>query len=52
VKVKAIAQRIIQPLRSRKVRMALATVIAAYAAEYGFDVSENSVFIILGVGVR
>jgi len=39
------------PLASRKVRVALATVAAAYAAEYGIGLSEEMVFTILGVGV-
>lgn len=43
-------RRLAKPLASRKVRVALATVIAAYAAEYGLGVSEQVVFTILGVG--
>jgi len=39
-----------QPLRSRKVRVALATVLAAFAAEYGLDASEDLILTILGVG--
>ncbi|MEK6797552.1 MAG: hypothetical protein AABZ12_01155 [Planctomycetota bacterium] len=39
------------PLASRKVRVALATVVAAFAAEFGLSVSEELVFTILGVGV-
>jgi hypothetical protein len=46
-----ILRRVIQPLASRKVRVALATVIAAYAAEYGLGVSEDVVLTILSVGV-
>lgn len=38
------------PLASRKVRVALATVIAAFAANWGFDVDEELVLTILGVG--
>jgi hypothetical protein len=38
-------------LASRKVRVALATVIAAYAAQYGLGVSEEVVLTILSVGV-
>ncbi len=41
---------VVGPLRSRKVRVALATVVAAYAAEVGLHVSEELVFTILGVG--
>ena len=43
--------RLIRPLSSRKVRISLATVIAAFAAEFGFAVSEELVLTILGVGV-
>jgi len=39
------------PLASRKVRVALATVLAAYAAQYGLGVSEEIVLTILSVGV-
>lgn len=42
--------RLVEPLRSRKVRVALATVIAAYAAQMGLGVSEELVMTILGVG--
>lgn len=44
-------KRLFDPLRSRKVRVALATVIAAYLAQYGLGVSEELVLTILGVGV-
>lgn len=43
--------RLLNPLRSRKVRVALATVAAAFAAEFGLNVGENVVLTILGVGV-
>ena len=43
--------RLIRPLRSRKVRVALATVAAAYAAQFGLNVSQEVVMTILGVGV-
>lgn len=46
-----VVQRMVKPLRSRKVRVALATVLAAGAAEYGLAVSEELVMTILGVGV-
>ena len=46
-----ILRRFFSPLQSRKVRVALATVLAAYAAEYGLHVSEELVFTILGVGI-
>lgn len=42
--------RLLEPLRSRKVRVALATVIAAYAAQVGLGISEELVLTILGVG--
>jgi len=40
-----------KPLKSRKVRVALTTVIAAFAANWGFKVDEELVLTILGVGV-
>jgi hypothetical protein len=46
-----VCRRVVQPLASRKVRVALATVIAAYAAQYGLGVSEEVVLTILSVGV-
>ena len=46
-----VSGRLVGPLRSRKVRVALATVVAAYAAEFGLAVSEEIVLTILGVGV-
>jgi len=46
-----VLKRAVQPLASRKVRVALATVIAAYAAQYGLGVSEDVVLTILSVGV-
>ncbi len=39
------------PLRSRKVQVALATLVAAYAAHYGLAVSEETVVSVVGVGV-
>lgn len=47
----AIGQRLVRPLLSRKVRVALATVAAAYAAEYGLGTSEEMVLTIVSVGV-
>ena len=44
-------QRLASPLRSRKVRVAIATVVAAYAAQFGFAVSQEVAMTILGVGV-
>jgi hypothetical protein len=40
----------INPLKSRKVRVAMSTFVAAYAAEYGLGVSDELVFTILGIG--
>ncbi|MDM8006403.1 MAG: hypothetical protein QUV05_09690 [Phycisphaerae bacterium] len=45
-----ILKRLGRPLVSRKVRVALATVLAAYAAEWGLGVSEEMMLTILGVG--
>ena len=42
--------RAFEPLRSRKVRVALATVLAAVAAEYGLRVSEELMLAIVGIG--
>lgn len=44
-------KRLIHPLRSRKVRVAIATVAAAYAAQFGLDVSSEMILTILGVGM-
>ena len=44
-------RRAFEPLRSRKVRVALATVLAAVAAEYGLRASEELMLTILGIGV-
>ncbi|MCG3138868.1 MAG: hypothetical protein HJJLKODD_02737 [Phycisphaerae bacterium] len=42
---------ILSPLLSRKVRVALATVLAAYAAQAGLAVSEEVLYTIMGVGI-
>lgn len=42
--------RLFGPLRSRKVRVALVTILAALAAEYGLDVSHELVLGIVGIG--
>jgi len=42
---------LLEPLRSRKVRVALATVIAAYAGQGGLDWNEQMILTVLGVGV-
>ena len=39
------------PLRSRKVQVALATIVIAYAAQAGLALSEDTVLTVLGVGV-
>ncbi len=39
------------PLRSRKVQVAVATVLVAYAAQAGLMVSEETVVAVLSVGV-
>jgi len=39
------------PLRSRKVQVALATIIVAYAAQAGLILSEETITTTLGVGV-
>ncbi len=46
-----VLRRMMRPLASRKVRVALATVIVAFAAEFGLKVSGELVLTILGVGV-
>ena len=39
------------PLVSRKVQVAVATVVTAYAVQIGFDVSAETVATVLAVGV-
>ena len=39
------------PLRSRKVQVALATIVVAYAAQAGLILSEETITTTLGVGV-
>lgn len=43
-------RRILVPLRSRKVRVALTTVLAAFLTEYGLAVREELIYTILAVG--
>lgn len=50
MQISAIVNRLVTPLASRKVRVALATVLAAYAGQCGLGISEEMVFTILGVG--
>ncbi|HOW17887.1 MAG TPA: hypothetical protein PLC79_02540 [Phycisphaerae bacterium] len=45
------ARRLARPLESRKVRVGVATVLAAYAAEHGLACSEELVLTVLSVGV-
>ena len=40
-----------RPLKSRKVRVAIATVITAYAAQMGLNISEELLITILSCGV-
>ena len=47
----SLLQSVLSPLRSRKVRVALATVLAAYAAQAGLGVGEELIHTVLGVGV-
>jgi len=51
MKIGSIFQRLVNPLRSRKVRVALATVLAAYAAQAQLGVNEEMIVTILSVGV-
>ncbi len=44
-------RRMLWPLRSRKVQVAVATVVAAYAAQAGLEVSQETVVSVLAVGV-
>lgn len=46
-----VLKRVVKPLASRKVRVALVTVLAAYAVEVGLDVSDEMLLTIVGAGV-
>lgn len=48
---RSLKERLVNPLRSRKVRVALATVIAAYAVDMGLNVSAEVVLTIIAMGV-
>lgn len=48
--VKSIIRRLVAPLRSRKVRVALTTVLAAMGLEFGIGVDEEVLLTIVGVG--
>ena len=43
-------KRFLEPLRSRKVRVAITTAVIAYCAELGLEVPETVVYGILGLG--
>ncbi len=44
-------ERLVRPLASRKVRVALVTLLAAYAAEYGLGCSEDMLLTVVSLGV-
>ncbi len=44
-------QSVFRPFASRKVRVAVATVLAAYAAQYGLNCSEELLLTVVSVGV-
>jgi len=46
-----VVARTFRPLSSRKVRVAVATVLAAYAAEYGLGWTEEMLLTVVSVGV-
>ena len=46
-----VIQRLLRPLASRKVRVALVTVVAAFGVEWGWNVQEELILTILGAGV-
>ena len=43
-------QRVSGPLRSRKTRVALVTVLAAFAAEFGIGISDELLLALVGIG--
>jgi hypothetical protein len=49
--VRTLLSRLVRPLSSRKVRVALATVASGFLADWGFSITEDKIFMILGVGV-
>ena len=49
--IKRVLQAVVGPLASRKVRVALATVLSAYGAQWDLGVSEEMVLTIVSVGV-
>lgn len=44
-------KRWVWPLQSRKVQVALATIVAAYAGQAGFGWSEETILSVISVGV-
>jgi hypothetical protein len=49
--LKRVIQGVCSPLASRKVRVAVATVVAAYAAQCGLGCSDDMVLTLMSVGV-
>ena len=50
MQILTLIRRMVQPLASRKFRVALATVLAAFVAQLGWQVPEELVLTILGAG--
>ena len=48
--VKAVLKAVVNPLKSRKVRVAITTVVAAYLAQKQIEVSDDIVYAIVGLG--
>ena len=48
--VKAVLKAVVNPLKSRKVRVAINTVVAAYLAQKQIEVSDDIVYAIVGLG--
>jgi hypothetical protein len=49
--VRRVLSRVLRPLQSRKVRVAVATAAGAWLADEGFDVSPEVMYAIIGVGL-
>lgn len=47
----ALLKGLIKPLRSRKVRVALTTLVVAFLAQWGLDLSDTMVLAGIGLGV-
>lgn len=43
-------QKLMNPLRSRKVRVALATALAAFGAEWGLNIGDEKMYAIISLG--